>query len=138
MVLLSALEAAHQISAEHAFAGKAEGMEHMTHVCKDFFGQPPPLALVECFVEAQNTTAPLQTIACHLEFVHGMDVLDMQLDAWAIWGLCGPHVEVFVSTCFEIQCVVAVVEVGKFREEAEVIFGVELRIYEHRFEGKHH
>lgn len=88
---------------------------------KEFLRQSTPLGLLECLIKAQQPPASFQTIARHLQFIHRVDVLHMKLDARSIWRFCYPHVQIFMSACFEIQRVIAVMEVSKFREKSELI-----------------
>ena len=64
--------------------------------------QLSPLRIIESFVKAQQSAASFQTIPRKLQFVHRVDILDMQLDARSIGGLCSPHVEVFVTSGFKV------------------------------------
>lgn len=101
---------------EHRISGKRVGVAPMgstgctgTHMCEDLLCQPTPLRLVEGLVEAQQPSASLQTVAGHLQLVHCVDVLYVHLDAWAIWCLRSPHVEVLMSPRLKVYRVVAVV-----------------------------
>lgn len=76
---------------------------------KHLLRQLPPLRLLERLVEAQQSSAPLQAVPGHFELVHGVDVLDMQLDAGSVGRFRGPHVQVFMSSGFKVQGVIAVV-----------------------------
>ena len=93
---------------------------------EDLLRELPPLALVERAVKAEQAAAALEAVARHLQFVHGVNVLDVQLDAGTIWRLCRPHVQIFVPSCLEIQRIVAIVKVCQFGKEMEIIFGIEL------------
>ena len=84
--------------------------------------QLSPLCIIESFVKAQQPPASLQTIPCQLQFVHRVDVLDMQLDARSVGRLRSPHVQVFVTPGLEVECVVAVVQVRKFWEQIQLRF----------------
>jgi hypothetical protein len=58
-----------------------------------------------------------------------MYVLNMHFNTGAIWCLGGPEVEVFVSSGFKIEGVVAVVEICELGEEMEVVLGIELGVW---------
>ena len=73
-----------------------------------------PLGIVEGLVKAQNTPTTLQAVARHFEFVHGMNILDVQLDARSIWCLRSPQVQVFMPTRLKVKGIVTIVEVGEF------------------------
>ncbi len=98
-------------------------------MCEDLLRQPPPLCLVKPLVEAHNPATSLQTVPRHFQLVHCMDILDVQLDARPVGCLCCPHIQVLMSARLEIQRVVAVVQVGKFREEVQLGFGVQFRVW---------
>lgn len=87
--------------------------------------QPPPLRLLESPTEAQQPSTPLQTVSGHFQFVHRVHVLDVHLHRGPIGRFGRPEVEVLVPTGFEVEGVVAVVEVCEFGEEGELVFGVE-------------
>ena len=95
---------------------------------EEFFRQFSPLGLLECPIKAQQPSAPLQTVTGHFQLVHRVDVLDVKFDAWTIRSFRSPHVQIFVSACFEIQCVVAIVEVSQFWEKSELILRIQLRV----------
>ena len=86
-----------------------------------FFRQSSPLGLLERLIKAQQPPASFQAIARHLQFVHRVDILDVKFDAWTIRSFCYPHVQIFMSACFEIQRVIAVMEVSQFWEKSELI-----------------
>ena len=75
-----------------AFGEIPGSIETNAHMREDLLGQLSPLAFVKCLVETKYTSAPLQTVACHLELVHRMDVLHVHLDTRAVWCLRGPKV----------------------------------------------
>jgi len=79
---------------------------------EEFFRQSSPLGILERLIKAQQPPASFQTIARHLQLVHRVDILDVEFDAWAVRGFCYPHVQIFVSACFEIKRVIAVMEVS--------------------------
>lgn len=74
-----------------------------------FFHKLPMLIRVESTVKRDDPPATLKAIASHFEFVHGVYILDMHLDAGTIRSFRCPHVQIFMSSCFEIQGIVAVV-----------------------------
>lgn len=96
---------------------------------EDLLGELPPLALIELLREAQHATAALEAVSSHFELVHGVDILHVHLDTWTIRRFGCPHVEILVATCLEVQCIVAVVKVCQLRQEVEVVFGVQFRIW---------
>ena len=71
-------------------------------MCEDLLREPAPLCLVECLVKAQQPAAALQTVAGHLELVHGMDILDVQFDRRSIRRLGRPHIQILVPPSFEV------------------------------------
>ena len=73
-----------------------------------------PLRLVKRSVKAEDAPRALQAISSHLQLVHGMDVLDVELHARAIRRFCCPHVQVFMTPGLKIQSVIAVVEICEF------------------------
>ena len=95
-----------------------------------------PLGIVEGLVKAQNTPTALQAVARHFEFVHGMNILDVQLDARSIRCLRSPHVQVFMPTRFKIECVVAIMKIRELREKPEVVFGVQLGVCSYGFKRR--
>ena len=91
--------------------------------------QQRPLGfLIPSSVEANDSSAPLQTVPGHLELVHGVDVLNVHLDGRTVGGFGCPEVEIFVTTGFEVEGVVAGVKVGEFVEEVKRVFGVEFGV----------
>lgn len=96
-----------------------------THMRKHLLDQPPPLRLLESPTEAQQPSTPLQTVSGHFQFVHRVHVLDVHLHRGPVGRFGRPEVEVLVPTGFEVEGVVAVVEVCEFGEEGELVFGVE-------------
>ncbi len=99
------------------------------YMCEDLLGELPPLALIELLREVQDTTAALEAVASHFKFVHGVDVLDVHLDARTVRRLRCPYVEILVATCLKVEGVVAVVQVCELGQEIEVVFGVQFRIW---------
>lgn len=71
-------------------------------MCKQLFRQPSPLRLLKRRIEAQDPTTALETITGHLELVHRMHVLHMQLDARPIRRLGCPEVQVLVPTSLKV------------------------------------
>ena len=96
---------------------------------EQLFCQPSPLCLIKSLVKRQQPSASLQAVSSHFQLVHRVDILYVHLDTWAIRCLRGPHVEVFMSPCLEIYRVVAVVQVGEFGQEIEMVFRVQLRVW---------
>jgi hypothetical protein len=97
-------------------------------VSKDLLSELAPLGVIEAAVKAQDPPAALQAIASHLELVHGMNVLNMELDRRAVWSFSSPHVEIFVPPGFEIDGVVTIVQVGELWQEVQVGFRVQFGI----------
>ena len=96
--------------------GEAQGRGGKpTHMREHLLRELSPLALVKRLVEAQDPSAPLETVARHFELVHGVDVLHVHFDARSVRRLRRPQVEVFMSAGLEVQGVVTIVEVGKLR-----------------------
>lgn len=94
-------------------------------MCEDLLSQSSPFCFIESLVERKQSTTAFQTIASHLQFVHCMNILYMHLDTRTIRCLRCPHVKILMPTCFEIESIIAVVEIGKFGKKAKVIFGVQ-------------
>ena len=94
-------------------------------MCKDLLRQPAPLCLVKGLVKAQQSPAALQTVAGHLQLVHGVNVLDVQLYARPVRSFGCPHIQVFMSTRLKVQRVVAVIQVCELGQERKLIFGVQ-------------
>lgn len=92
---------------------------------KHLLNQLPPLRLLKASTKAQQPSTPLQTIPSHFQFVHRVHVLDVHLDRGPVGRFGRPEVEVLVPTGFEVERVVAIVEVCEFGEEGKLIFGVE-------------
>lgn len=97
-----------------------------TYVGEHLLDKPSPLSLIECSIEAEYATRALQAISRHLQLVHGVDILDMQLHARPVRRFGRPHVQVFMASRFEVQGVVTVVQVRKFRQQGKLISGVKL------------
>jgi hypothetical protein len=57
-----------------------------------------------------------------------MHVLDVHLDGRTVGRLGSPEVEVFVSTSFKVEGVVAGMKVGELVEEVEGVFRVEFGV----------
>lgn len=91
-------------------------------------GQSAPLAVVKRFVKAQDTPASLQAVSRHFQLVHGVNVLYVQLDARSVRRLGRPHIKILVPTSFEVESIIAVIEVRKFRKQVQMTFGVQLGI----------
>ena len=87
-----------------------------THMREDLFCEPSPFRLFKCCIEADNSSAALQTVSSHLEFVHCVDVLHVHFDTGTIRRLGSPHVQIFMSPSFEVQSVIAVVEISELGE----------------------
>jgi hypothetical protein len=82
-----------------------------------FLGKLSPLCLIKATIKAQDAPTAFQAVSGHLELVHGVHVLHMHLDRRSVRSLGCPHVKVLMPSCLEVQCVVAVVEVGEFGEK---------------------
>ena len=97
-------------------------------MCEQFLREPSPLRLFKRRVEADNPATTLETVPRHLELVHRVHVLHVQLDARPIRRLGRPEVQVLVPPRLKVERVVARVEVGQFGQQVQVILRVELRI----------
>lgn len=73
---------------------------------EQLFRQSSPLGLLKCRIEAQDPTTALETIPGHLELVHRVHVLHVQLDARPIRRLGRPEVEVLMPTRLKVQRIV--------------------------------
>ena len=86
--------------------------------------EPPPLALIKRLIKAHDPAAALQAVPRHLELVHRVHVLDVQLEARPVRRLRRPEVQILVPPRLEVERVVAVVQIRELGEEVEVIFRV--------------
>lgn len=77
-----------------------------THMREQFFRQLPPFRLLERCIEAQDPATAFKTVPCHLEFVHRVHVLYVQLDARPVRRLGRPKVQVLVPPRLEVKRVV--------------------------------
>lgn len=73
-----------------------------THVRKHLFCKSAPFSLIKAFIEAHDASAALKTITCHLKLIHSVDVLNMHLDAWAVWSFGCPEVEIFMAASLKV------------------------------------
>ena len=64
-----------------------------------------------------------------MQFLHRVQVLEVEFESRAIGRLGHPEVEVFALARFEKEYVVAVVEVGELVELVEFGFGVEFGVF---------
>ena len=87
---------------------------HHAHMSEHLLDKLAPLRLVKRSVKAEDSPRALQAISSHLQLIHGMDVLDVELHARAIRRFCCPHVQVFMTPRLKIQSVIAIVEVCEF------------------------
>ena len=90
---------------------------HHAHMSEHLLDKLAPLRLVKRSVKAEDAPRALQAISSHLQLVHGVDILDVELHARAVRRFCCPHIQVFMPSCLEVQSVVTVVKVSKFRQE---------------------
>lgn len=91
--------------------------------------QLPMLIRVESLIKRHDPSAPFQTVSRHFQLVHGVHILHVHLHGRPIGSLGRPHVEVFVSPRFEVDGIVAVMEIRELGEEVEMVFGIELCVY---------
>ena len=77
-----------------------------THMCEQLFRQSSPLSLLKRRIEAQDPTTALEAIPSHLELVHRVHILYVQLDARPIRRFGRPEVQVLVPTRFKVQRIV--------------------------------
>ena len=101
----------------------------LPHVRKDLLRQSAPFAILKRLVKAQQPPTALQAITRHLELVHRMHVLDVQLEARPVRRLRRPEVQVLVPPRLEVERVVAVVQVRELGEEVQVVLRVQLRVW---------
>lgn len=80
--------------------------EHLLHQAPTFL--PFPSA-----IKHADPSTPLQAVTRHLELVHGVDILNVTLDAGSVRRAGEPEVEVFVASRFEVEGVCARVKVGQ-------------------------
>ncbi len=57
-----------------------------------------------------------------------MHVLNVAFGGRTVWGTGNPEVEILVTTCFEVQGVVAGMKVGELVEQMESGFGVKFGV----------
>lgn len=76
-------------------------------MCEQLFRQSSPLRLLERRIEAQDPTTAFKTVPGHLEFVHRVHVLYMQLNARPVRCLGRPEVQVLVPSRLKVERVVA-------------------------------
>jgi hypothetical protein len=84
---------------------------------ENLFRQSTPLCFLETLVKAQDSSAPLETIPRHLQFVHRMHILHMHLYARPIRRLGRPEVQILVPPHLKVQRVITVVQICQLREE---------------------
>lgn len=80
-----------------------------TYMGEDFFYQTHMLRFIEASIETHNTPASFQTISCHFQLIHCMDILYMELDARPIGSLRSPHIKIFMTPCFKIKSIVTII-----------------------------
>lgn len=76
-------------------------------MCEQLFRQSSPLRLLERRIEAQDPTTAFKTVPGHLEFVHRVHVLYVQLNARPVRCLGRPEVQVLVPPRLKVERVVA-------------------------------
>lgn len=87
-----------------------------THMRYKLLHQFPMLILIPASIETNNPSRSFQTVTCHLQLVHRVDILNMALHGRPIWCSSEPHVQVFMAPCFKEERVVATVQIGEFVE----------------------
>ena len=80
-----------------------------THMREHLLGEAGPLALVKRSIEADEPAAAPEAVPGHLELVHRVHVLDVQLEGGPVRRLRRPEVQVLVPPRLEVERVVAVV-----------------------------
>ena len=95
-----------------------------THMREHLLHQPPPLCLPKPRIKTHDAPTPLQTIPRHLQLVHRVHVLDVQLEARPVRRLRRPEVQVLVPPRLEVERVVAVVQIRELGEEVQVVLRV--------------
>jgi hypothetical protein len=101
----------------------------ITCLCEHLFRQFPPFSIVKVTVEAQNASATLETVASHLEFVHGVHILNMHLDRRPVRSFGRPHIEILMPSGLKVQSVVTIMEVSELRQEMKMRLGVQLCVW---------
>lgn len=94
----------------------------------------PMLITVPTSIEANQTSTSLETVSRHLEFIHGVDVLNMALDRRTIWRAGKPEVEVLVSSSLKVECVIARMKVGQLVDQVKGGFRIQLGICFQRYD----
>lgn len=100
-----------------------------THMRKDLLAHAAPRLVVELLGKAEDGARALEAVAAQLELVHGVRVLDVQLDARPVRRLGGPHVQVRVAPRLEVERVVARVQVRELGQQPQLVLRVQLRVW---------
>lgn len=66
--------------------------------------------------EGENWSRATKAVSLEVKFLHCVEILEMQLDGWAIGCFAHPYVEIFAFAGFEEENVIAIVEFGQFVE----------------------
>lgn len=83
---------------------------------EEFFDDNEVWLLVESGVEGEDGTRAFQTVACEVQLVHCVQILQVKFDGRTVWRLAHPRIEIFGLPCFEKQYIVAIVELGDLVE----------------------
>ena len=87
-------------------ARRDEKKNKQLNVCEQLFRQSSPLRLLKRRIEAQDPATALETVPSHLELVHRVHVLYVQLDARPVRRLGRPEVQVLMPPRFQVERVV--------------------------------
>lgn len=84
-------------------------------MCEQLLRQSPPFRLFKRGIKAQDPATALETVPSHLELVHRVHVLYVQLDARPVRSLGRPEIQVLMPPRFKVERVVARVQIREFR-----------------------
>ncbi|KAI3482422.1 hypothetical protein L1887_54980 [Cichorium endivia] len=108
--------------------GLARAAGHAKHLREHLLDERPVRLLVKLLVETENRARALETVAGHLELVHGVNVLHLELGRRSIGRLGRPHVQILALPRLKVERVVAVVELGELVEHVQLRLGIELAV----------
>ena len=84
---------------------------------------------VERGVEGEDWAGAFEAVSGEVQLLHGVQVLDMHLDGWAVRRLAHPQVKILSLACLEEENIVAVVKFGELVQLVEFGLGVEFDVF---------
>ena len=108
--------------------GTASRARHSKHLRQHLTHELPVWRCIKSLIEAQNMPRSFKAVACHLQLVHRMNILHLQLGRWSVRRLGQPQVQVLVPTSFKVHAVIAVVQLRQLIQYGEIRLRVKLRI----------